>query len=113
MINRQHERISADIPVTIVSVFDRQEGRIVDISAGGALVVDASLPGKSRCQIEYQGQTVFATVMWSEEDRMGIRFPFSLVDGPLYEAIVAARRASALLARPSGDAAFGRRGATL
>src|SRR3546814_8509124 len=37
--------------------------------------------------------------MWSEYDRMGVRFPYELTHGPLFRALEAAREAT-----PSGPA---------
>jgi hypothetical protein len=57
-------------------------------------------------------------VQWSEEDRMGIRFPYELTDGPLFDRLEIARaarltptafqpRAIGIRGMPSGG--FGRR----
>jgi hypothetical protein len=89
--NRQHDRALTRIPVTVTTVLDSVFGVITDLSEGGARVEGATLPEKSRCQIEYCGQTIYGTVMWAEVDRMGIRFPFELTEGPLFEALEMAR----------------------
>ena len=73
---RSRERIPVDIAITITTVLDSLEGTIVDLSAGGAQVVGCSLPTGSQCQLDIDGYSVFGTVRWSEEDRMGIRFPY-------------------------------------
>lgn len=110
---RRHDRLTTRIPVTIVSVLDSLFGVITDLSEGGARIEGATLPEKSRCQIEYRGQTVYGTVMWAEVDRMGVRFPFELVDGPLYDALEMARAGIAAepLIAPGASIAttFGRR----
>jgi hypothetical protein len=110
---RFHVRTIVSVDVTIVGVLDRFEGRIADLSEGGALVTGGTLPARSRCEIHYGGQTVYATVMWAEADRIGLRFPFELRDGPLHQRMVIARshmqpRAAPALTRPATG--FGRRG---
>jgi PilZ domain len=110
---RFHTRTAVSVDVVIVGVLDRFNARIADLSEGGALIVGASLPARSRCEIHYGGQIVYATVMWSDPDRMGLRFPFELHDGPLHQRLVIARshhqaRPLAGLARASTG--FGRRG---
>lgn len=92
-IQRSRERISVDIPIIVTTVLDSMDGVIVDLSEGGAQVVGCSLPARSQCQIDLDGYIVFGTVRWSEEDRMGIRFPYELSDGPLLERLEMARAA--------------------
>lgn len=92
-VKRSRERIVVDIPIVVTTVLDSLEGTIVDLSEGGAQVVGCSLPARSQCQIDLDGYVVFGTVQWSEEDRMGIRFPYELNDGPLYERLDLARAA--------------------
>lgn len=113
---RSRHRITVDIPVIVTTVLDSLEGTIVDLSEGGAQIAGCGLPVRSQCQIDYDGHVVFATVQWSEEDRMGIRFPYELVDGPLFDRLEIARSARlaptafqprTLGARPAGG--FGRR----
>ncbi|MDI1297301.1 MAG: PilZ domain-containing protein [bacterium] len=90
---RSRERITVDIAITVTTVLDSLDGVIVDLSEGGAQVVGCTLPQGSQCQIDLDGYSVFGTVRWSEEDRMGIRFPYELNDGPLYEQLELARAA--------------------
>jgi hypothetical protein len=90
-IKRSRERVIVDIPIVVTTVLDSLEGTIVDLSEGGAQIVGCSLPARSQCQIDLDGYTVFGTVQWAEEDRMGIRFPYLLTDGPLYERLDMAR----------------------
>ncbi|MBB6191690.1 hypothetical protein FHS51_001918 [Sphingobium wenxiniae] len=92
-IQRARIRIAVDIPIVITTVLDSLEGTIVDLSEGGAQVVGCSLPAKTQCQIDLDGHVVFGTVRWSEEDRMGIRFPYELTEGPLLEKLEMARAA--------------------
>ena len=88
---RFHVRTPVSIDVAIVGILDNFDAQIADLSEGGALVIGGSLPAKARCEVHYGGQIVFATVMWSEADRMGLRFPFDLCDGPLHQRLVIAR----------------------
>ncbi|MES2174475.1 MAG: PilZ domain-containing protein [Pseudomonadota bacterium] len=108
-IQRSRERIAVDIPIVITTVLDSLEGAIVDLSEGGAQVVGCTLPARSQCQIDLDGYIVFGTVRWSEEDRMGIRFPYELSDGPLYERLemVRAARRTPVAFQPRAQAAFG------
>jgi hypothetical protein len=86
-IPRSRERIIVDIPIVITTVLESMEGVIVDLSEGGAQITGCSLPPRSQCQIDLDGYVVFGTVRWSEEDRMGIRFPFTMTEGPLFEML--------------------------
>jgi len=117
---RSRERIPVDIAITITTVLDSLEGTIVDLSEGGAQVVGCTLPTGSQCQLDLDGYSVFGTVRWSEEDRMGIRFPYELAEGPLFDELEMARLARrapvAFQPRPaataftySGPVGFGRR----
>ncbi|WP_336969051.1 PilZ domain-containing protein [Sphingobium aromaticiconvertens] len=90
-IPRSRERITVEIPIVITTVLESMEGVIVDLSEGGAQITGCSLPPKSQCQIDLDGYVVFGTVRWSEEDRMGIRFPFTMTEGPLFEKLAMAK----------------------
>lgn len=115
-IARHRQRVAVDIAITVTTVLDSLEGTIIDLSEGGALIVGCSLPVKSQCQVDFEGHVVFGTVQWTEPDRMGIRFPYELTDGPLFERLEMAKLAiqspAAFRPRfahaPSGG--FGRRG---
>ncbi len=127
-IQRSRKRVLVEIPIVITTVLDSMEGVIVDLSEGGAQIIGCSLAPKTQCQIDLDGYVVFGTVRWSEEDRMGIRFPFPMTEGPLFEKLESAkgpRRASAAyhprveaprpalhaIPRPvMGGGGFGRRG---
>ena len=111
---RERKRIAVDLDVIVNGVLNHIDGRITDLSEAGARIDGASLPERSRCEIHYGGQIVYAVVMWSEYDRMGVRFPYELTHGPLFRALEAAREAA-----PNGPAriflsqrhgSFGRRG---
>jgi hypothetical protein len=116
-VKRSRERIAVDIPVVVTTVLDSLEGTIVDLTEGGAQIVGCGLPPRTQCQIDVDGYTVFGTVQWSEDDRMGIRFPYPLTDGPLFQRLEMARTpqpaAPAMPPRPAVAApqagGFGRR----
>jgi len=119
-IARSRRRTAVDIAIVVTTVLDSLEGTIVDLSEGGAQIHGCSLPVRSQCQISFEGQIVFGTVQWSEPDRMGIRFPYELIEGPLFRALDLARTPSrspapyqpqrSPLRRPSaGAGGFGRR----
>lgn len=86
-IARQRQRTTVDIAVTLTTVLESLEARIIDLSEHGAQIVGASVLPGAKVQIEYMGQTVYAQCMWSEVDRMGVRFPFDLTEGPLHDAL--------------------------
>lgn len=88
--NRKRARTLVDISVTLTTVLDSFEGRIIDLSEQGAQIVGAAVPKGAKFQIEYLGHTVYAQCMWSEVDRMGVRFPFTLSDGPLHDILMMA-----------------------
>lgn len=119
---RSYERFSVDIPIIVTTVLDSLEGTIVDLSEGGAQVVGCTLAPRTQCQLDLDGHIVFGTVRWSEIDRMGIRFPYKLKDGPLYDMLKAVRdskavplafqpRISGLAAAAAQQGGFGRRSA--
>ncbi|HEX7872587.1 MAG TPA: PilZ domain-containing protein [Sphingobium sp.] len=107
---RHQQRVVVDIAVTLTTVLDSQDARIIDLSQHGAQIVDASMPAGAKFQIEYMGQTVYAHCMWSEVDRMGVRFPFDLSDGPLYDRLMmaapTARLSSSSTPQPGMKASF-------
>jgi hypothetical protein len=100
-IARQKERVRVDIPVTITTVLESQDATIIDLTENGAQVVGATLPAEAQFMLDYQGYSAFATVRWSEVDRMGIRFRFALEDGPLFDALQAARGPQAVTETPA------------
>lgn len=128
---RRGSRIAVDIAITVTSILDSVEARIIDMSEHGAQILGASMNKGDKFQIEYMGQVVYAQCMWSEIDRMGVRFPFDLTDGPLHDAMVMASTStdmvsegfvpalssypapgySAMAPRRSATSGFGRRNA--
>lgn len=110
---RRHARTPVNIDVTVVGVLESFEASLADLSEGGALVTGGSLPERARCEIHYAGQVVYGLVMWSEIDRMGIRFPYEMRDGPLHQLLVVARshgQPRAAVSAPRPIVGFGRRG---
>ena len=111
---RAHQRIAVDLEVVVNGVLNHVGGRITDLSEGGARIEGASLPARSRCEIHYGGHVVYAVVMWAEQDRIGVRFPYELRHGPLFRALEQARLSMAMgraqLFRSNRMASFGRRG---
>lgn len=93
-VARAHKRTPVAIDVIVNGVLNQVEGRITDLSEGGARIDGACLPERSRCEIHYAGQLVYAVVMWAEPDRIGVRFPYELTHGPLFNALERARGAA-------------------
>jgi len=112
--DRGHKRTAVSIDVTVNGVLNFVDGRITDLSEGGARIDGASMPTRSRCEIHYGGQVTYAVVMWSEFDRMGVRFPYELTHGPLYNALETIRSASTIepaqIFQAARPVTFGRRG---
>jgi hypothetical protein len=86
-----HDRVQVEIAVSMTSILSAQDATIINMNENGALLHGVSARPGSRIQLEYQGQTVFAIVAWSEDDRLGARFPFGLHDGPLHQRLLQAR----------------------
>ena len=111
---RGHKRATVSIDVTVNGVLNFVDGQITDLSEGGARIDGASMPARSRCEIHYGGEVTYAIVMWSEYDRMGVRFPYELTHGALHNALMRARRASmikpAQIFQTARAPVFGRRG---
>jgi len=111
---RGHRRTAVSIDVTVNGVLNFVDGRITDLSEGGARIDGASMPARSRCEVHYGGGVTYAVVMWSEYDRMGVRFPYELTHGPLHTALKRARRASVIepaqIFQTARAPVFGRRG---
>ncbi|PZU58938.1 MAG: pilus assembly protein PilZ [Sphingobium sp.] len=91
MHGQRKERIAVEIPVTVTSVLDCGEGVILNLTEDGALIAGVSAPQGKQVIVDHRGHSVFGTVMWSESDRIGVRFPFPLTEGPLHEALLHAR----------------------
>ena len=113
-ITRSHKRTPVAIDVAVNGVLNFIDGRITDLSESGARIDGASMPARSRCEIHYAGEIVYAVVMWSEFDRMGVRFPYELTHGPLFNALKRARDTATVALPPmflgQRTVGFGRRG---
>lgn len=111
---RRQTRTPVALEVTVNGVLNFVEGQITDLSEGGARIEGASMPARSRCEIHYAGDVTYAVVMWSEVDRMGVRFPYELTHGPLYNALKRARNAMTIdpaqIFLSNRAPVFGRRG---
>ncbi len=113
---RARLRFATDVAVIVTSVLDSAPATIIDLSEDGAQISGASFAPGTRCQIDREGETIFATVMWAEVDRMGVNFATPLTEGPLYD-LVQRRRTAALVRgtfrslRTAAPRAFGRRAA--
>lgn len=90
-LHERPHRIPVDINVSIVSVLETAEATLRDLTEYGALIEGCTLPKGTQFQIEYLGQTVYGFVIWTEADRFGARFPFTLCEGPLYSRLQQAR----------------------
>ena len=88
---RRQARVPVHIPVLLTTVTDSLDAVIADLTEHGAMVRGQGLPFGSLFQIDLDGHSVYARVMWSEIDRMGVRFPFELREGPLFDALEEAR----------------------
>ncbi|WP_164847329.1 PilZ domain-containing protein [Sphingobium algorifonticola] len=86
---RGRVRVAVDVPVTITTVLDSIEATVINLSEAGAQVTGAILPKGTDFQLDCEGHTTFAKVMWVEHDRMGVRFPYALTEGPLHDALQA------------------------
>lgn len=111
---RRQVRTPVALEVTVNGVLNFIDGRISDLSESGARIDGASMPARSRCEIHYAGEIVYAVVMWSEHDRMGVHFPYELTHGALYKALDRARSAIAIdpaqIFLSNRTTGFGRRG---
>jgi hypothetical protein len=88
---RRFQRNSVAINVLVSGVLETRQGQICDLSENGAQIMGVSLPERSRCEVMYREQVVYGIVMWSEIDRIGVRFPYELVAGPLHDELESAR----------------------
>lgn len=120
--NRRSARVTTNQAVTVTTVLSCEEATIVDLSETGAQIRGASHPRNTRICIDAGDESVYATVMWSEIDRMGVAFLHPLQNGHLKALAIQARSASKLRLGADADmtpmsmqhrapATFGRRAA--
>jgi len=115
---RSRVRVAVDIPVTVTTVLDSQVATVVNLSQSGAQVQGVILPKGTTFQLDCEGVTTYAKVMWVDDaGRMGVRFPFNLQEGPLFEALKGVNRTHRRGMPPASlpelvpaYAGFGRRG---
>lgn len=104
---RLHERVPVDVPVTISSIlYPDQQATVVDLSEGGAQLRGCSLPVGTQIQIIGNERVDYATVTWSEVDRMGVRFS---QEPRLLKIDNVVRPARPFGRPPAGARTFGRR----
>lgn len=103
-LKRARMRTVVDISVTLTTVLDSIDARIIDLNEEGAQIVGAGLEAGTKFQLSYEDQIVYAQCRWSEVDRMGVYFPFGLNSGPLHERLTQAR----ILAGATGSSAAAR-----
>src|SRR3546814_16272762 len=85
-VPRDHTRIAVDLDVIVNGVLNHVDGRITDLSEGGARIAGASLTARSRCEIHYGGQHHSSVVIWSAFYRWGGRVPLEFSPGGLTPA---------------------------
>lgn len=94
--HRRAQRTAANLPIVVATVLTRRNAMIVDISESGAQITGCSLDQGSRFMIERGEETVYATVAWSEVDRMGVRFDQVLQRGDLLNIALRTKTAARL-----------------
>lgn len=81
-------RMACTIDVQACTPIHTVDASIVDISRMGAqLRLDRPYPKGTRIHLDVAGHYYWGTVMWDEEDRIGLRFHSPVKDGPLDEAM--------------------------
>lgn len=109
--SRISERVSCSIAVAAGDTLNRHPATIVDLSRHGAQVrCDAPFDAGKTIHLDLDGEFTWATVAWSEIDRMGLRFVSPLgrdtLLGRRLAGLQTVRHAPQALVRQSG---FGRR----
>ena len=109
--NRISERLHCDITVQACDTLSNHDARIVDLSLHGAQVnCPKPWPQGSTIHLDVDGEFVWAKVMWSEIDRMGLRFLAPLTPASALGTYLAGRRrAPVRSAAARVTATFGRR----
>lgn len=109
-------RYACHIAVQACTPIDTVAAELVDLSRGGAqLRLDRPFAKGARIHLDVDGHYYWATVMWDEVDRIGVRFHGPVRDGPLDEALRRLDRPLPMPRPPSargeapGAAGFGRR----
>ena len=110
MAQRIAQRHKCSIDVLACTPIDSRPASIIDLSRNGAKVqlADPFEPGR-RIHLDVDGDFYWATVMWSEPDRMGVRFHMPLTDGPLDARLKQLQVQVQVPARSARVQGFGRR----
>jgi len=88
MSKRLAARLACSIEAQACTPIHTVAASIVDISRMGAqLRLDRPYPRGTRIHLDVGGHYYWGTVMWDEEDRLGLRFHSPVKDGPLDEAL--------------------------
>lgn len=73
--NRISERVICSIDIMVGDTLTNHEARIVDLSTHGAQVYcDTPFEAGKTIHLDLNGEYAWATVAWSEVDRMGLKF---------------------------------------
>lgn len=82
--HRRAPRFRCDIPVLACTTILTREARIVNLSTVGAKVqLDQPFALDQRIHLDVEGDYYWGTVVWSEVDRMGVRFQTPMNSGAL------------------------------
>jgi hypothetical protein len=110
---RVSERFACDIAVGACTTLENRPARVVDVSEHGAQVrIDEPYDAGTRIHLDVDGEFVWATVQWTEVDRIGVKFMSPLhPTHRLMRIVEDQRRRAATIARPVGVRGFGRRAA--
>jgi len=83
---RQAERIPCTIEIAACTAVSSRVGRIVDLTRFGAQIrMSEPYEARARIFLELDGDYTWATVVWSEVDRIGVRFEAPLSSGSLHQ----------------------------
>lgn len=93
---RKAQRTAANVPIVVATVLTRRNALIIDISETGAQITGCTMEKGARFMIERGDETVYATVAWTEIDRMGVKFDHALPRGDLLNIALRTRSAARL-----------------
>ena len=108
MAQRSAQRHKCSIEVLACTPIDSRAASIIDLSGNGAKVQLAQpFEAGRRIHLDVDGDFYWAPVMWSETDRMGIRFHMPVASGALDTKL---KQLQIQLSRPATrPGGFGRR----
>lgn len=110
---RISERHTCDVAVNACTTLSNRPARVVDVSLHGAQVrIDQPYETGDRIHLDIDGEFIWATVQWTEIDRMGVKFISPIRSDHRLMVIVGdqVRKRNAGM-RPAGMRTFGRRAA--